>query len=377
MLAVEAEEMRNASKTLARGPQTRSKWTVSELVQYGELNLPEYIKLNTQAYNMAMQAQANSRAYRVPQREVGYLSRAQIDTGHSIGTDNLQQCVAVIIDGHDRAGNRLIALAHVDKYTTEDSLHEVFGNFNKNAPLSIKLHGARDQGRQKAVSDSNFEMVDRVLDSAGVRQHIDQDRRRDASSHHNIIYTPESRSIVEGQYPNGGYQVASMVEGLRKLENILEHRDFHQQEAVARTVPLRVRHLSDDAQLVMSEHEAHRILGYYGTNGLSEQYKELETAWASVMEYPQNVPECCAKSIAPFTRAVIEAFRVVDRTRIVETAQIHNAEVMEDASKLHSTYVARSAQQSLQAHGVAQAEGNIRRSPALQQPAQGGAQQFL
>lgn len=346
--ALTAESMRDKAIDEALPKRTRGRaWTVGELCQNGRLDLPRYIVLNVNAYEISSQEQLNAKAYRIPQREVGYLSQAQIEAGYSVGTDNLQQCVAVIVDGVDvRNGQRLVALAHVDKYVTSESLKEVFRHFDRDLPLSIKLHGARDQGSQQVVSADNLEMVQEVIKECGLIHCIDPKHKAGIpSTHHNIIYDPRTCSIREDQYPNGGYQVASMVQGLRILQNSREERDFRQGTVVERKATLRVRELRAESVVMIGEGEAYKILQYYGEHGMSTQYKELEAAWAGIREMPSNIPECCARSLEPFAQIVSKAFQAIGQE--VAVADIYRDQRREVAQELYAGYKASLMQQTL------------------------------
>jgi chemotaxis receptor (MCP) glutamine deamidase CheD len=73
-------------------------------------------------------------AYRVEQGEIGF------SADRKIGTDNVKDCVCVII--HDPITKKT-ALAHVDSFTDVQSLEEVFKRLPNHAFLKAKLIGAR------------------------------------------------------------------------------------------------------------------------------------------------------------------------------------------------------------------------------------------
>ncbi len=86
-------------------------------------------------------------AVRVEQHKVGFSDKEKI------GTDNIQQCIAVIL--HDPLTKKT-ALAHVDRFTDASSLtHDVIiSNFPPNIKLEAYLVRWRDRSAVSiAVSD--------------------------------------------------------------------------------------------------------------------------------------------------------------------------------------------------------------------------------
>ncbi len=82
------------------------------------------------------------------QHKVGFADKEKI------GTDNIQQCVTVIL--HDPLTKKT-ALAHVDRFTDASSLtHDVISNFPPNTKLEAYLVGGRDRS---AVSITGYQMV--------------------------------------------------------------------------------------------------------------------------------------------------------------------------------------------------------------------------
>ncbi|AEV91808.1 MAG: hypothetical protein AB8U78_01190 [Rickettsia slovaca] len=95
-------------------------------------------------------------AVRVEQHKVGFSDKEKI------GTDNIQQCVAVIL--HDPLTKKT-ALAHVDRFTDAGSLtHDVISNFPPNTQLEAYLVGGRDRSAVSiSVSDGNIRKVTQEL----------------------------------------------------------------------------------------------------------------------------------------------------------------------------------------------------------------------
>lgn len=103
-------------------------------------------------------------AYRVEQAEIGF------SADRKIGTDNVNDCVCVIIRDPT---TKKTALAHVDAATDVSSLEQVFSRLPKrrppDAPLEAKLIGARfgpSSGSVygERVSRGNIEKISRLLD---------------------------------------------------------------------------------------------------------------------------------------------------------------------------------------------------------------------
>jgi len=124
---------------LALGATNRSKGNSQEAVE-------QYAK----AYDL-QQGKVDYDAHRVEQHEVGFSNKEKI------GTDNIQQCVAVIL--HDPVTKKT-ALAHIDKFTDAASLSDVIKQFPPGTNLNAYLVGGRDRSPgSKEVSDENIRKV--------------------------------------------------------------------------------------------------------------------------------------------------------------------------------------------------------------------------
>jgi tetratricopeptide (TPR) repeat protein len=82
------------------------------------------------AYDL-QQGKVDYEAVRVEQHEVGFSTQ-------KIGTDNIQQCVAVIL--HDPITKKT-ALAHIDRFTDTKSLADVIAKFSPGTKLNAHLVG--------------------------------------------------------------------------------------------------------------------------------------------------------------------------------------------------------------------------------------------
>lgn len=118
-------------------------------VQRARGNDVEALEQYATSYDL-QQGKVDYDAVRVEQHEVGF-------SDQKIGTDNIQQCVAVIL--YDPITKKT-ALAHVDKFTDTSSLADVIASFPKGTKLNAYLVGGRDRSPQsKAVSDNNIARV--------------------------------------------------------------------------------------------------------------------------------------------------------------------------------------------------------------------------
>lgn len=123
-------------------------------------NHEEALKHYALAYDL-QQGTIDYKAERVEQHEVGFSDR-------KMGTDNIQQCVAVIL--HDPLTKKA-ALAHIDRDTDVSSLSKVINNFSKDSILNAYLVGGRDRtSHGLAISDDN---IARTLRELGKYSNID------------------------------------------------------------------------------------------------------------------------------------------------------------------------------------------------------------
>jgi hypothetical protein len=97
-----------------------------------------------------MQGKIDKDAYRVEQREVGFSDKEKI------GTDNLQQCIAIIV--HDPKTKKT-ALAHFDRGTDPQSISEdVIDKFPRGNKLDLYLVGGGRNGPGFSHPDDQYHM---------------------------------------------------------------------------------------------------------------------------------------------------------------------------------------------------------------------------
>ncbi|AIL65014.1 putative Chemoreceptor glutamine deamidase CheD [Rickettsiales bacterium Ac37b] len=114
----------------------------------------EAIEHYSKAYSLR-QGQIDYEAHRVEQHEVGFSAEEKI------GTDNIQQCVVIIL--RDPISKKT-ALAHFDRYTDPNSISEVIAKFSQDTQLDAYLIGGRDRGGEnKIISDTNIQKVTQQL----------------------------------------------------------------------------------------------------------------------------------------------------------------------------------------------------------------------
>lgn len=147
-------------------------------------NHEEALRQYAVAYDL-QQGEVDYQADRVEQHEVGFSDK-------KIGTDNIQQCVAVIL--HDPITKKT-ALAHVDKLTETKSLADVIEKFGKGTQLNAYLVGGRDRSAQsKSISDSN---IARVMEELGKHATVDIKSADigDKSAPSGIVFDPQTATL--------------------------------------------------------------------------------------------------------------------------------------------------------------------------------------
>ena len=303
-------------------------------------------------FTLLSQSNTNCKAYWVDQREVGYLTGGEIAQGAQIGTNNIQQCVAVIIDGYDKEGERLVALAHVDIYTTQKSFGEVFERFNieKGAnQLKINLYGARsvvgDNGFFYNASFSNFQSVLYAMNLAFyekqrpliinntpfevTKDEVTEESKisfiNDTQSATNkekllagasveelvadIIYDPQTERIADG-FPYKGYDMKHIRQlNSRYLDDSLYGYDKKREEGaeIERKSTLKEIILNDkniqqtklEATLLADEKVCEKLIAYYcekydqkklEVSGMYTKITELRNENLAIPDSSRNIP---------------------------------------------------------------------------------------
>ena len=183
---------------------------------------------------LLMQGKVDYAAHRVEQGEVAFSNEEKL------GTDNIQQCVAVIL--HDPITKKT-ALAHVDKSTNIKSLNPVIEKFGKNKfgeniKLDAYLVGGRDRyydrnynGRN--ISDSN---IKKVLEALNSKENINIKSADigDKGAPSGIVFDPITAKLthaVPGRYDKTTFlrKTLPLLDGAKDLRNAF---DFTESKAI-------------------------------------------------------------------------------------------------------------------------------------------------
>lgn len=152
---------------------------------YGEH--AEAISQYNKAY-LLRQGMLDYSAYKVAQGEVGFSDY------HSIGTDNIRECVVVIL--HDPKTHKT-ALAHIDEYTDINSLYtDVISQFPADRPLTAYLVGGIAGGSKLAISDKNITKVTQELQKHHNINVVAADIG-DKGAPHAIVFNPLTKVIAQ------------------------------------------------------------------------------------------------------------------------------------------------------------------------------------
>lgn len=334
-------------------------YSLKNLINYGEMDIVQFIKHQNDFYATNFMRQVDAQAYWVDQREVGYLSSAEINQGLCIGTDNVQQCVAVILDGNAKnTHERLVALAHVDIHTTYASLNEVLRKFDPKK-TTVTLYGGRDQGTYKEVSQNNIEMVYNCLNAIGeknnnqkqesyqgfqyVKSHLENNakaaeivyspnKKTDQSG--NLIY--EKQTVYQDRYSMRGRNTFSVRLTQRRLMDKSINNDYktlNKRNSTLREVRLR-------------EVENHQQF--------NNQYFNLDTQKKCIQHYVENYDKVleeldnirknhgttalsihCNKIVIPFFESTFTALKAANLG--VSEADVYNGKAVQVAQKYLTT----------------------------------------
>ena len=317
----------NAAKIVAHPELSPSapadhEWSFRELSQHGNLDIAQYVDLYTKIHRRTKQISIDSAAYWVDQREVMYLKHTDIAAGIKIGTDNIQQCVAVIVEGTDNAGQNQVALAHIDKFTTADSLKQVFARFNNIQDVQAISYGARDQVLHKQVSDDNIKLVNGVIEELKI-QHYTTTYQEDAVSSH-IIFDPQA-SASEPKFtytliPDGGSETKNFRSAARQALDVETKHNISDTNPSIRDSDLRERNLSQasgESRLVLTHEERTTLIKHYDQLYHSKLL-ELDTA----INDPK-MPSYCAESFKPFIEGTKQALNEMGYHDIT-TTELYN-----------------------------------------------------
>lgn len=310
-------------------------------------------------------------ALRVPQR--GCISlKLDESRGKKLGTDNLQQCVAVVAHGFTKVGEERVVLMHLDKYTSKESAREILEEFVEDSEVKIIVYGGRDQFRQTAgdkkehspqrrVSLDNLRIVNEVIDELGLRGRVDeQSRVGEGAPSPNFIYNPIKREVILGIYPSGGNEIAEATDKVRRAQNIRQGRAFASTEPTSddeRKSPL--KHYTEGAT-PLSASLKFALLEYYLEKGCQEYIDEIEDGQSRAKQHGEGDLMKACSSCQSYMKLVQE---VMSPPKI-ELREIYknSPEVKAMAEEKMASIQREKMRQFAQGHGRA-AEAVVERTP--------------
>ena len=296
---------RDSANRAQQGLYPTNLWTLQMLQDLGELDVTQYIKLNAQAQSIVNGSRTDVTAIRIPQRCCGNLNAYQIEEEErKIGTDNLQQCVAVIAHGFMKSGEEKAILMHVDKYTDPNSIKTELAQFKNDKHLRVIVYGGRDlevadaiggkqHSPQAAISRDNISVVTQAIIECHLAERIDSEQSKIGlyATSSNLIYDPAFTKIIEHVYPNGGHEIADATAKIRVSQNISVGRDFRNTnppvllERNASLIRVKIQPDGTSEPFVMIEDDLKcKLLRYYHAQGCSEYMKEIEESQRLVLE---------------------------------------------------------------------------------------------
>lgn len=290
----------------SKGPTIKN--LASAKISGKEINLENCMENLSLAYDQGDTDKVDKKAYWIGQREGAYLTKGMMDKGERIGTDNLQQCVAIIIDGTlSDSEDRLVALMHVDRFTTQESIGSMLEHF-KPGQLDVKIYGARDQGTLKGISKDNLETARKVIgaecDKRGMDPVITEEVKEKATSSE-IVYDPASREIRKGVTPVKGWETKSARLAARSLQNQQLGHDAGSKTIRDRDAQLRYIELTEPNAL--DKYTQREILLKY--DGMCKGYRDkftdkLDLLGTSSDKDGLELAKFCAEEFTPFVKVV-------------------------------------------------------------------------
>jgi hypothetical protein len=283
-------------------------YSFSNLIRVGKLDIGSILSIQMQIYNIEHTSNSRTDSYWIDQREVGYLNANDIANGIKLGTDNIQQCVAVIIDGKDKDGERLIALAHVDVHTKPKSLDRVLKRFDSaDEQLKIKLYGARDTDFYQDISNSNIQMVEQVLIENGITNFVNSAEEKNSSAE--IIYNPQTELLIQGSYSLAGYDTFTIRKSARVLTDKFfgnDSQNLDRRNADLNEINLSVvKNYGECARQIFTQKKQDLYIQSY-VNNYADIVEGLDFFYNNT---PSSFSTYCINQVAPFFLGVFEALK--------------------------------------------------------------------
>ncbi|WPY01605.1 hypothetical protein Trichorick_01519 (plasmid) [Candidatus Trichorickettsia mobilis] len=315
----------------------KGSWKFGELISKGSINFEDYIKKNDQVYILDHQNKTDAKAYWVDQREVGFITQEDIDKKIKVGTDNVQQCVVVMINGYDQEGKKLAALAHVDRFTNPESLRTVLKSFSQNKDMSISLYGGRDQNNQKNISDSNIDVVLATIEQQGFKDKINKSSWKllgNPGTCAEVIFDPIKNDIIEGQYANKGYQTKSTRLMKRRLKDEVQGNSWEEKDRnnIVRNSQLEIINLKECENAIefnknhFNSAQIRVCLDNYCGEKYDKILEQIDKAEGAVER-----ETICSQVFKPFMEGVYHSLQKLDYP--VEIKDIYNTNVRNDLIK--------------------------------------------
>ena len=340
------------------GPALSYVWTFRD---FDNMDFQTYVENNDKIYTLEHEGKTDAKAYWIDQREVGFIKEEEIKDGIKLGTDNVQQCVVVMVKGNDDKG-RLAALAHVDRFTNPESLSKVFNKFSYIQDISISLYGGRDQTEeQKKISESNVSAVVKVIINAGLEKKIINteldisgeetkeiegvpDRKakllRNPETSPEVIFDPNENKIIQGQYANKGYQTKEIRLTRRRLmDKDAPYEDTAKIKRDKNLEEINLQQCDEDPEIFkqqyFDEKQVKLCVAYYCEGGYDKMLDGLQKCYESVTYGEGNVilkseslEAYCSQTFKPFMETVLYSLQRLDNKEITKE-DIYNGKARE------------------------------------------------
>jgi|GEM_PF-2963342 len=282
--------------------------SIKGLTQNGFLKLDEYIEAWSEVHYKKNERMADINAHWVGQREMAILGPEELGRGERIGADNLQQCVAIVIDGKDKDGQRMVAIAHVDKYTKAESVENALNVFNIGPETEIKLYGGRS-AFQEEISEENIRVAEHIVREAKSKgAKVDQSQLRNPNASPNIVYDPEKGEILMGRLPIKGHTTQEIRLMSRRAQNAHMAHDYQDRAVPRRDSAIRTIDLDNPQRVGLSDLERCVLLDKYAKGECESSLSTLNRL--TDIRNPGQLSEYCAMELKPLGEGVKHSLSV-------------------------------------------------------------------
>ena len=312
-------------------------WKFSELVD--SMDFQDYINTNANIHVLDNQKNADANAYWVDQREVGFIHEPDINKGIKLGTDNVQQCVVVMVNGTDKDG-KVAALAHVDRFTEPESLKRVLRSFSSIQDIGISLYGGRDRGAaQQSISDSNIHMVLETIKQESHENKIKINKVGDPNTSSEVIFNPKGitneDTVIEGQYANKGYQTKDIRLMKRRLADKVKGNSWEEKDKdkIERNSSLEIVNLKDTETVEefnknhFDKELAQLCIADYCDGAYDDMLKKLDKAQSD-----SEREAICSQEFKPFMEGVYYSLQQLGN-KTITPQDIYNGKAREQIKR--------------------------------------------